>query len=349
MLERYTRALVQEIENRAIHFPSASIGSIYFGGGTPSLLSSSQIDRILSSLHSAFLVSKGAEITLEANPATIGPAKLEGMMEAGINRLSLGVQSFNDDELRLLGRVHSRLEVVDTLKLLQGIGWKNYNIDLIYGLPGQSIERWIKNLEQAVEYSPRHLSIYLLQLDPSTIMGRAVEEKRLCLLDEDREAEMYYAGIDYLCSQGYRQYEISNFSVPGGECRHNLYYWQAEEYIGIGAGAVSFTGGRRYRNRPDVNLYLNCWERGQDYPAEELEVMTGRERMVDALILGLRLVQGIDLALFAKRFGVDLILEYHDDITACQDMGLLEVKQGRLILTRSGYFLSNEVLCRFMA
>lgn len=341
--------MLREIDGRARLFPDSRIHSIYFGGGTPSLLDSGQIARILCHVRSSFHVDGDAEITLEANPATMDRSKLEGMVESGINRVSLGVQSFDDAELGMLGRVHSRREVFDSLELFSRAGVKNYNIDLIYGLPGQSSKRWLDSLEQAVSCRPRHISMYLLQLDPDTPLGRQAARNQIILLDEEREAEMYYTGIDYLNAKGYRQYEISNLSVPGSECRHNLFYWQAESYLGLGPGAVSFTGSRRYRNQPDVGAYLQSMQTDPIPPSEELERMDEPGLVTDAVILGLRLIRGIDLAAFERRFGVDILRQYSQPIRWGQECGLLKISQGHLYLTRAGYFLSNEVLCRFMA
>ena len=347
-LESYTCALLREMDLVARSFSQTQINTIYFGGGTPSLLDATQIERLLQSLRQRFQVADASEITLEANPATLTAGKLEGLLRAGINRLSLGVQSFNDDELRLLGRVHNSRAVLETLELLQRYGLSNYNIDLIYGLPGQSIAKWRKNLEQAADISPPHISLYLLQLDPTTNMGRAVAANQIRLLDEEKEADMYYQGIDFLQAQGYEHYEISNFCRPGRECRHNLLYWQAHEYIGLGAGAVSYAAGRRYRNSPNIEGYQSELECGRSQPVEELERMVGRELVADAIILGLRLSQGIELGEFECRFGVDLLGEYATQISTCEEQGLLELKNGRLSLARAGYFLSNQALCQFM-
>lgn len=348
--DQYTQALLHEIDRQAaVTCSSNPIQSIYFGGGTPSLLSSGQIARVLERVNARFQVDAGAEITLEANPATLDRDKLVGMLEAGINRISLGVQSFNDNELQMLGRVHNSSDVFKTIDIIKSLPLKNYNIDLIYGLPGQSIEGWLGNLQQLMSCHPRHISMYLLQLDPVTPMGQEVDSKRMLLPDDDSVADMYYAGIDYLTGKGYRQYEISNLSLPGAECRHNIFYWQAESYLGLGAGAVSYGKGRRWRNLPDINAYLNCCQSQETCPIEELEHMDEQGIISDAVILGLRMTDGIDLERFSQRFGIDLASYYKEVIKLCRAQGLLEMEQGRLFLTKTGYFLSNQVLCRFMA
>lgn len=348
-LEKYTRSLLTEIDQQAAVNSAAPIKTIYFGGGTPSLLAGKQIESILARICSDFEVDPGAEISLEANPATLDREKLKTIIEAGVNRLSLGVQSFSDDELRMLGRIHNSHDVFRTVDTVESLGIKNYNIDLIYGLPGQSIKGWLFNLEQAVSCRPSHISMYLLQLDACTPLGRDTAAGRVVLPDDESEALMYYTGIDYLNSQGYRQYEISNLCIPGAECRHNISYWQSAPYLGLGVGAVSFGGSRRWRNQPDLELYLEKLADNQVVPAEELECMDEAGLMIDAVILQLRMTEGIELANFEARFRVDLTRLYEQVISLCRQRGLLEVEHGRLFLTRAGYFLSNEVLCRFMA
>lgn len=347
-LEKYTRSLLAEIDQQAALISAAPIKSIYFGGGTPSLLAGKQIESILTRIRSSFEVDSGAEISLEANPATLDREKLKTIMEAGVNRLSLGVQSFSDDELRMLGRIHNSQDVFRTIETVENLGLENFNIDLIYGLPGQSINGWLFNLEQAVSCRPSHISMYLLQLDACTPLGREAAGGRLVLPDDESQAQMYYNGIDYLSSQGYRQYEISNLCIPGAECRHNISYWQSAPYLGFGTGAVSFVENRRWRNQPDFEMYLEKLADNQPVPAEELECMDEAGLIIDAIILQLRMTEGIELADFEARFGVDLNRLYEQVISLCRQRGLLEVEHGRLFLTRAGYFLSNEVLCRFM-
>jgi oxygen-independent coproporphyrinogen-3 oxidase len=343
-LANYTRALLKEIRIRAEQVPAVQVESIYLGGGTPSLLDGKQLTAIITTCRDSFDILPGAEISMEANPATLDHERLAAIEEAGINRLSLGVQSFFNDELELMGRVHDAKAVVDTIELLHSRGWKNFNLDLIYGLPGQSVQRWQQNLKQAVDCNPAHLSLYLLQLEKNTPMGQDVAQGRLQMLDEDDEWHMYQQAMDYLEDRGFEHYEISNFCRPGRECRHNLVYWQAREYIGLGAGAVSFVAGRRYMNRADCIEYTNALLSGETPLVDLLEHMSGRELMVDALILGLRLCEGIDISDFRQRFGVDISSEYNNIIVQYMDRGLLKMANGRLSFTREGYFLSNQVL-----
>ncbi|MEN6326824.1 MAG: radical SAM family heme chaperone HemW [Syntrophomonas sp.] len=347
-LERYTVALLVEIRQQAQVFGSCRLASIYIGGGTPSLLSSDHLKRIIEAINQNFLVVDSAEISIEANPATLELSWLEQLLSMGINRLSIGVQSFSDIELKILGRLHSSREIMDSIELLHKTGLKNFNIDLIYGIPGQSVGDWASNLKQAVECAPRHLSAYLLQPGNNTPMAVDIEQGRLALLDEEIEAAMYYKTLEFLQEQGFEHYEISNFCKPGYECRHNINYWQAGEYIGIGAGAVSYTNCRRYINRENWQEYVNSLENNPSCMVEELEKMSTPELLADAMITGLRMCRGINLGEYTNRFNRDVIHEYSSIIESGMAKGLLKMENGQLSLTKKGYFLSNEVLCQFI-
>ncbi len=348
-LDKYTQALLNEIKVRGQHMLSVQLESIYLGGGTPSLLNGQQLKSILETIAKEFALLPGAEVTLEANPATLDKVKLAQMEEAGINRISLGVQSFCDDELALLGRVHNADTVMETIELFHARGWKNFNLDLIYGLPGQSLDKWMQSLKQAVDCGPAHLSLYLLQLEEQTPMGKDVAGGRLKMLDEDDEWYMFDQAMEYLEGKEFEHYEISNFCRSGYECRHNLRYWQAEEYLGLGAGAVSFVNGSRCINDPQLQQYVDALSTGKQWPVKELEDMSERELLIDAIILGLRLCAGIDLNQFKQRFGVDITSDYKEIIAYYRDRGLLNIANGHLKFTKAGYFLSNQVLCQFMA
>ena len=348
-LDKYTQALLNEIKVRGQQMPSVQLESIYLGGGTPSLLNGQELKSILQTITHEFNLLPDAEISLEANPATLDKIKLAQMEGAGINRISLGVQSFFDDELALLGRVHNAKAVLETIELFHTRGWKNFNLDLIYGLPGQSLDKWMQSLKQAVDCGPAHLSLYLLQLEEQTPMGKDVAGGRLKMLDEDDEWYMFDQAMEYLEGKEFEHYEISNFCRPGYECRHNLRYWQAEEYLGLGAGAVSFVNGSRCINEPQLQQYIDALSTGKQWPVKELEDMSERELMIDALILGLRLCAGIDLNQFKQRFGVDITSDYKEIIAYYRDRGLLNIANGHLKFTKAGYFLSNQVLCQFMA
>lgn len=347
-LERYSAALLVEIRQQAQVFAPCRLASIYIGGGTPSLLSSDHLKRIIEAINQEFSITDNAEISIEANPATLELHWLEQLLNMGINRLSIGVQSFSDRELKILGRLHSSREIMDSIELLHKTGLKNFNIDLIYGIPGQSLGDWASNLKQAAECAPRHISAYLLQPGNNTPMAVDIERGRLALLDDEIEAAMYYKTLEFLQKNGFEHYEISNFCKPGYECRHNINYWQAGEYIGIGAGAVSYTNCRRYINRMNWQEYVNSMGNKQSCMVEELEKMIAPELLADAMITGLRMCRGINLREYTNRFNRDLIQEYSSIIDSGVSKGLLKMEKGQLSLTKKGYFLSNEILCQFI-
>ncbi len=349
LVNRYIKALQKELEIKAASLKDTRMKTVYAGGGTPSILSGEELKILMAVVRKHLEIEEAAEISLEANPATLNADKLKSIREAGFNRISLGVQSFQDDELFVLGRSHNSVDALKTIKLIQDSGLSNYNIDLIYGIPGQTISKWEESLGIAIEAKPAHLSMYLLQLDESTPLADDIRKDRFQLPGEEIEAQMYDIGMDMLKNRGFRQYEISNFARPGYECRHNLLYWEAMEYIGIGAGAVSFTDQRRYINKKDLIQYLWAIENGRESPAEELEEMDQKELAADAIILGLRLCDGINLEQFRLRFDIKIMDYYKDIIEDYIDRGLLNISNGRLSFSRKAYFVSNQVLCHFIA
>lgn len=349
MLKRYTKALKKELEIKAAYFSDTRVKTVYIGGGTPSIMSGEQLKRMMDAIGTYLQVDHDAEISLEANPATLDADKLRDIRKAGFNRISLGIQSFKDQELFILGRSHTADDAMNTIKLIQDSGISNYNLDLIYGIPGQTMSSWEKTLEIALEAEPTHLSMYLLQLDESTPLAVDIRKGRLTLLGEECEAQMYELGMDMINTRGFMQYEISNFSRPEYECQHNLGYWKAMEYIGIGAGAVSFTDQRRYINKRDLIHYLSAMENGTQCEVEELEYMKEHELVADAIILGLRMCNGIDLQQLQDRYGINILDYYKDVIEEYIDRGLLYINNGRLRFSQKAYFISNEVLCHFVA
>ncbi len=348
--EQYIRGLVAEIKQRASFYDGQRIITIYIGGGTPSLLTAGQIDRLLTKLAAAFPLSSDIEITMEANPATVNEKYLRECRQAGVNRLSLGVQSFIDRELHLLGRLHSAQDSKEAIRAARAAGFANLNLDLIYGIPGQTTDDWTANLCQAMVADTEHLSLYLLQLEPHTPMGRWVDEGKLLMLEDEQEYQLYQISREFLNHHGYQQYEISNFARPGKECRHNLHYWYSAEYIGLGAGAVSFINRVRQQNAQlDSYLQVSADYQPGFWQGEILESMSERQRWIDAVVMGLRTTQGIYMEDFKSRFGVDLHQEYAQVINELMAGGFIIIKDGYLRLAPSAYFISNQVLYRFMA
>jgi putative oxygen-independent coproporphyrinogen III oxidase len=348
LLEDYTRSVTNELNMRQAEMDRPFI-SIYLGGGTPSLLRPGQVEQILSAIFAAYSSQGKIEISMEMNPATVTLKKLKDYKAAGVNRMSVGVQSFSDQELKLLGRLHDRAEAEDALRCVHQAGFDNFSLDLIYGLPGQTWSAWSRNLSRAVEFEPRHISAYLLQLEPTTPMAQKIEKGMMSLLDDEAEAGLYYNMVDYLKEQGYLHYEISNFARPGCECRHNLLYWQSRPYLGIGCGAVSFNDTERYINQPPLENYISALLDSRRPPVTMLESMNSEERLIDAVVMGLRLTQGINGTDFKHRWGIDILKKYHDILSGGQTRGLLELENDRIYLTKRGYFLSNQVLSEFFS
>lgn len=347
LMERYTRSVINELRLRRNEI-SRSFSTIYLGGGTPSLLKTVQIEKILAAVFAYYQARDEAEISMEINPATVNLQDLKDLRSAGVNRISIGVQSFSDTELKILGRMHSGRDAATVLNDVTQAGFDNFNLDLIYGLPGQTMSAWRDNLKLAVDFNPQHISAYLLQLDPATPLARDIEAGVFNCLDDEEEARLYYFTLDYLQDYGYQHYEISNFARPDRECRHNLLYWQSRPYLGIGSGAVSFNGGQRILNQPPLDRYVEDLLDYRRPPAKILEDMDSRQKINDAVIMGLRLCSGISREDFLYRFGIDILREYQDIINACQNRGLLELKNDRISLTKNAYFLSNQVLCQFI-
>jgi oxygen-independent coproporphyrinogen-3 oxidase len=332
--ERYVEALIKEVGLQ----PRGRLKTVYIGGGTPTVLSAESIRRLFSALGEHFDMSGDAEITVEANPGTIGPEKVDALVDAGANRISIGVQSFNDDELRTLGRLHSAEEAE---KAVAEITIDNVSLDLIYGIPGQGLESWRASLEKAVELGPKHISAYELTPEKCTPLMDALESGRLRLPDEGLVLDMYHHALDTLKASGYRHYEISNHASPGFECRHNLNYWRRGEYMALGAGAHFFLGNRRGRNTEDIQLYIEMLLGGES-PVVESNELSANDGLKEMLFLGLRLTEGIDITGFNEAAGSDIEKAAHGLIAD----GLMESDGVGLRVTERGRELFNPVIVR---
>jgi oxygen-independent coproporphyrinogen-3 oxidase len=341
----YADALKRELGVRA---GGERVRSVYFGGGTPSLLPAEHVIGILRHINTLFTIDRAAEITMEANPGTIDRACLKAVREAGINRLSLGVQSFNDDELKMLGRIHTAAEAVEAIEAARSAGFDNLNIDLIYGLPGQTAAGWRKSLEKAVSLKPEHISLYALTLEEDTPLYKTIEAGGLPAIDSDTAADHYELAEEMLAARGYGHYEISNWALPGRESRHNLTYWRNEPYIGVGAAAHSCMNGRRFANTKDLDKYIAGFS-GETLPPPELdEKITPELELAESVILGLRLGEGIKIEDIRQRYGVDVLTRYRPQVEEMVGAGLLERSNGNIRLTGRGRLMSNEVFWRFL-
>ncbi len=350
LMSAYTAAVCREIEHAGERWGRLTVPTIYFGGGTPSILSADLLAQVLHASRCAFRVSDDAEITLEANPGTVNGAGLRRLRALGVNRLSLGIQSAHDDELRLLGRIHTWAEAATTVQAARSAGLDNLNLDFIFGLPGQTMTRWRETLEAALGLRPEHLSLYALSVEEGTPLGKQIAGGELPPPDEDTAAEMYELAEQMLAEAGFLHYEISNWAISNPQphlCRHNLTYWRNEPWLGVGAGAHSWLDGRRWANVHHPRRYITALERG-DTPVIETEPIDRRLEMGETMILGLRLAEGVNDDRFRARFGVGLETAFGGELAHLQGLGLLEWDGRTARLTARGRLLGNQVFVRFV-
>jgi oxygen-independent coproporphyrinogen-3 oxidase len=346
--EQYLHGLAREIELRAAveAVRGRRLCSIFFGGGTPSILEGSQIVGIVDRCRAAFAVEEGVEISLEANPGTVDPPKLRAMREGGINRLSFGAQAAQDTLLQRIGRAHGVQEAERAFWLARDAGFTNINLDLMFGLPGQTLDDWSESLGWAIHLRPEHISAYGLILEEGTRLHQEHRAGSLGLPDEATEAAMYEMTLDRLTDAGFDQYEISNFARPGFRCRHNLVYWGHQEYIGLGAGAHSFLGGERFSNELLPASYLRAiGERGTAVAARE--TLSKELLRSERLMLGLRLREGLDLQTFRELLDIEDLAE-SDRVMWLLDAGFLGLKEGRLQITERGLLVANELIAQLL-
>lgn len=340
-VERYVGAICQEIGAFAGKVPAFhSVDTVYFGGGTPSLLEAVQVERILGAVRDVFDIAADAEITMEMNPATVTGESLAAYRELGVNRASFGVQTFNERDLKLLARGHDANDARQTFRLLREAGFENISFDLIGGLPGQTIRDWQQNLAEAVSMRPEHLSLYLLEVHEGTPLAEQLRSGRRPMPDEELSAEMYETMIDTLSPAGYIQYEISNFAIPGSESRHNSKYWRLEPVYAFGVSAHSFDGIERYANERDTARYVELIELSGTAEVYRERIDTASE----TAFLGLRLNEGIDIDEYRAKFDIDLV----ERVMGLEEKDLVEISSGRLFLTRKGMLFSNEVFAEFV-
>ncbi len=346
-MESYVRALLLEMEQAAKSAKDRRFSTIFFGGGTPTTLPFSDLARILTACHKQFQIDPAAEITCEANPATIPQADLKQLREAGFNRLSIGVQSFDLDELKRLERVHSVEEVYLTVERARQAGFDNLSLDLMFGLPGQTMKRWLGNLQNAIDLCPDHISAYNLTIEPGTVFHKQQSQGQLQMLPDDFQRELFEITLDTLKGAGYEHYEISNYAKPGKQSRHNLNYWVNGEYIGLGAGASSTFKGDRYKNTNLPARYIAQINDTRN-AVESRETPDRRKRMGEAVMLGLRLKTGLSLHQFEKQFGVSFHEAFGETVDRLEKMELLEISSGQVALTREGLFLADSVIVEFI-
>ncbi|MDO5361867.1 MAG: radical SAM family heme chaperone HemW [Eubacteriales bacterium] len=338
----YVQALLKEIR-AAEEGQGRSVSSIFIGGGTPSLLKEDLLGSILNEIYKKFNLEPGAEISIEVNPGTVSSKKLEAYRRMGINRLSIGLQSTDDRELKTLGRLHNYAQFLETYQAAGNAGFDNINIDLMSALPDQTYEGWVANLRRTAELSPAHISAYSLIIEEGTPFAM----RELNLPDEETEYRMYEDTAAILEEYGYEQYEISNYAKKGRRCRHNVGYWTRCDYLGLGLGAASLWGKKRFSNTADMEEYL----RNSAFPGRIrlMEPVLSREdEMAEFMFLGLRMTEGVSEAAFRQGFGVEMREIYGEVLKKYTGMELLEEKDGRIFLTRKGIHVSNSVMSDFL-
>lgn len=380
---RYLRALETEIQLSAETFSNErlSADTVFLGGGTPSLLDANELAHLMAVLSESFRILPGAEITMECNPGTVDREKLLAFREAGINRLSIGVQSFRDEELKLLGRIHTAEEARKCVLDARWAGFDNISLDLISALPGQNIGQWMESLREAAALAPEHISAYSLILEDGTPLKEAALQGKLPRLpDEDEDRKMYHETRSFLAEHGYHRYEISNYAKKGFESCHNSGYWTGHPYLGFGIGAASFYGGCRWSHTRSMTSYLQALEsagasagaltksdgeslssaekatghRCQEYAEvlesiyEEKEILSEKDRMAEFMFLGLRRMQGVSEAEFLRRFGRTMEEVYGPVLKRYQELHMLQREGGRIFLTERGIDVSNAVMADFL-
>ena len=344
---RYVDAVVTDIRRQAS--PDVEADTIFFGGGTPSLLEPAEVAVILTACRDSFAVSDPAEITLEANPESASAQRLDGFRAAGINRLSFGVQSFHDAELKRLGRLHSADTARHSVSRARDAGFDNLSLDLMMWLPGQSQADWLESVDALIDVGPDHASLYLLEIYPNAPLKEEMARSGWSVAPDDDAAEMYLDGLGRLDRAGYEQYEISNVARPASRrARHNLKYWEEGEWIGFGCGAHSTFGGERWRTLSATAEYVDRVAAGADVRVDRRR-LERQERLEEALFMGLRLVNGVDLRLMRQRHDIDIWARYGQDLAQFVQAGMLvHEPDRRLALTRTGMLLANEVMSVFI-
>jgi oxygen-independent coproporphyrinogen-3 oxidase len=340
----YVDALCAHIRREA---EPVEVDTIYFGGGTPSLLEPAEIGRIVAACRASFDLAADTEVTLEANPETVDRARLAGFRSAGVNRVSFGVQSFLDAELKRLGRLHGAARAREALSEARAAGFDNVSLDLMMWLPGQTVAQWLTSVEALIEAAPDHASLYLLELYPNAPLQELMARQQWSQTADDDAADMYEEAMARLETAGYHRYEISNVARPGRESRHNLKYWHDTGWLAFGCGAHGSREGRRWRHVADTQAYVDRVKAGAD-PVAECRILDRETRQAEALFMGLRLTEGISEEEYRVRFGQDVWTRYGTALARPQEAGLLLRESGRIRLTGRGMLLANEVMQVFV-
>lgn len=341
--KRYVDALCRELEGAQEMAKDYTVTSIYFGGGTPSLLHGEWMEQVMETITKRYQICRDAEISMEANPGTLTVENLSRYRQAGINRISLGCQSADDRELKLLGRIHTWEEFLESYQMVREAGFTNVNVDLMSGLPEQTLERWENSLRKIAELEPEHISAYSLIVEEGTPFA----QKELILPDEETERKMYEETAEILQTYGYQQYEISNYAKEGKECQHNIGYWTRKNYLGFGVGSASLFENQRFSNTTD-RTYYETWSADPEKIRENREILDRKEQMEEYMILGLRMLEGVGKKEFEETFGVPIEKPYGTVLEKYRKLNLMELTNERVKLTREGISVSNPILADFL-
>lgn len=345
-ISSYKDALIKETDYYAkLYSEDSTISSIYFGGGTPSLMEPGYLKAIINQIKKKFSVVDAPEITMETNPGTVNKDKLKEFLYAGINRISIGIQSFNEEELKFLTRIHDKETAIRTVFNAQEAGFKNISVDLIFNLPGQTKEIWTNNLEIACSLPVQHISAYSLILEKGTILNKMVLDGKVKIQEDDYDADLYEITIDYLEQKGFMQYEVSNFAKPGYECLHNNAYWRYKNYLGFGTSAHSFINNKRWWNFSSLKMYKAQIEAKGSAEANH-EIITPEESIEEYIMLALR-SYGIELTDLEKRFGKEWLNRNNEYLQLLNGNNLVVIKNDWIKLTKRGYAICDEIISKF--
>lgn len=341
LISEFAEALLAEIGLLArTKWKDRVYNTIYFGGGTPTLLEVQNFSDVLQMIRRTFNISPRAEISIEANPETITTDSIKALRSFGVNRLSIGVQSFDDAHLKTLGRIHSSETAIKAIDSASEAGFENIGIDLIFGIPGQTVDSWRNTLIQAIGKNPKHISAYGLTIEKGTPFDRMVQRGELSLPEDDIQAEMYQLTNEMLSADSYRRYEVSNFARPGFECLHNYKYWRDDKYIGLGPSAHSYDGDSRLANYKNLEKYLASIKKDK-LPVNFKEKLTDKQRAEERLLLGLRLAEGIDYNIIREVINQKALADF-------QNQGFLEKKQNSIALTDKGFLMADEIIVKLL-
>ncbi|HNR66358.1 MAG TPA: radical SAM family heme chaperone HemW, partial [Atribacterota bacterium] len=343
----YVDALKKEMEIYSQKIRDVEIISIYVGGGTPTVLTGEQLSEILSSCYHNFQIAKKVESTVEANPGTIDKEKMERLLQSGVNRISLGAQSFNNKALKKLGRIHTKEDNIAAYQLARSAGFKNINVDIMFGLPGQSKKEFENVLTELMLLKPEHISLYALSVESGTPLDNTIKTGKTRLPCDDFCNKLFLSASDYFSEYGYEHYEISNFAQSAKRCIHNELYWKNRAYLSIGAGATSYIDNKRYQNYQELNQYIYLLENGI-LPIRYQEVLPLKERMAETIILNLRMMEGLEKKAFHSLFNITVEDIYYQSLHNLKEQGLLTESNTHYFLTKKGILLANNVFMEFL-